>query len=205
MKTLKSPWFLSLLGLSVLILLGLLFLRPTAEPEIESVELTAQLNELQGDVMLRQSDQADYLSATEGEVLYQNGNVRTLEDGRTRLDLSDGAIVRLGPRSDFTLEYTHPQAGDYVTRVRLAAGMLWLSISGGSLEVNTPSGLASVSGSYLSVEIDPQNADVHITCLEGVCGLTSRAGSASLIAGQTATIKQASVPPETRPDEPGGC
>ena len=42
-------------------------------------------------------------------------------------------------------------------------------LSGGSLEVETPSGVASVLGSYLKVEFDPEGETLELTCLEGDC------------------------------------
>jgi hypothetical protein len=68
-------------------------------------------------------------------------------------------------------------------------------LGGGSAEVDTPSGLATVRGSYLSVSVNPDTGEVYVTCLEGNCGLSNAAGSVELVAGQTAVITNADLPP----------
>jgi len=61
-------------------------------------------------------------------------------------------------------------------------------LSGGNASVNTPSGVASVRGSYLSVYVDPSTQTVVVTCLEGHCSAGNSAGSVDFGTGQEVTL-----------------
>ncbi|MEK6220845.1 MAG: DUF3048 C-terminal domain-containing protein, partial [Chloroflexota bacterium] len=65
-------------------------------------------------------------------------------------------------------------------------GKIWVILNGGQMNVDTESGVASVSGSYMSVE---KTADgVSITCLEGTCVLGEGDNKIVLTEGQTAKV-----------------
>jgi hypothetical protein len=136
---------------------------PTALP------LTGALSELSGTVNAKQAEQADFHAVTAGETLKVNGQVQTGEDGRVRIDLSSGTILRVAPASLFTLTSNEPAQGGLATKLKLELGRIYIILNGGSLDVETPSGVASVRGSYMMVEIDPFTQDITVTCLEGDC------------------------------------
>lgn len=60
--------------------------------------------------------------------------------------------------------------------------------------METPSGVASVRGSYLMVEVI-DNGAIKLTCLEGDCGLHNDSGDFPLTTGQTAIVLNAQLPP----------
>jgi hypothetical protein len=156
----------------------------------------ALLSEIRGGVLARQPLDTDYASVIDGYELQARGQIQTLDDGRVRVDTSDGTIVRLGPSSFFTYEGIEEQETGLLVRLRITLGEIWVILGGGSAEVDTPSGLASVRGSYLSVSVNPDTGEVYVTCLEGHCGLSNAAGGVELVAGQTAVITNAGLPPE---------
>ncbi|MBN2500133.1 MAG: FecR domain-containing protein [Anaerolineales bacterium] len=156
---------------------------------------TALLSEISGEVLARQPLDTDYASVADGYELQARGQIQTLDDGRVRVDTSEGTIVRLGPSSFFTYEGTEEQDTGLLVRLRITLGEIWVILGGGSAEVDTPSGLASVRGSYLSVSVNPDTGEVYVTCLEGHCGLSNAAGGVELVAGQTAVITNADLPP----------
>ncbi len=155
---------------------------PTAQP------LTALLSELQGLVEIRNPEQAGYSQATAEMTLQVDGQVRTGDDGRVRLDLSTGSIIRVAPTTSFTLVTNEPVEGGLFTRIQLFMGRIWIALQGGSMDVETPSGLASVRGSYLTVWIDPDTGDVWVGCLEGWCVAENPAETLELVAGQGAIL-----------------
>lgn len=155
---------------------------PTAQP------LTALLSELQGLVEVKNAGQADYDQATSEMVLQVEGQVRTGEDGRVRLDLSTGSIIRIAPTTSFTLVSNDPVDDGLFTRIKIFTGRIWIALQGGSMEVETPSGLASVRGSYVTIWIDPANGDVWVGCLEGWCVAENPAEALNLVAGQGAIL-----------------
>lgn len=168
---------------------------PPATP-IESSNLSAVLSEITGKVEIRQAGQDTFAPAAADSFLNENGQALTGGDGRARLDLSTGTIVRVAPASLFTLTLNEPSQGSLKTRLQLELGKLYIILNGGSMEVETPTGTAAVRGSYMSVTYDAHKGEVKVTCLEGNCSLTNAAGSVSITAGQTAVISGAGQPPQ---------
>lgn len=147
------------------------------------------------DVQARLVAEADLKPAVPGDQLQVGGQARSGETGRARLDLQpDGTVVRLAPNTLFTLTALESQEQTPFSRLSLMFGKLWIILSGGSLEVETPYGVAAVRGSYMSVAFDEAQGMV-VTCLEGQCSLTNPAGTVELTDGQTASIPQLNAPP----------
>jgi hypothetical protein len=167
----------------------------TAAPP-EPSALSALLSEIIGRVETKQANQEKFTPAGTSSFLDENGQAMTGSDGRVRLDLSTGTIVRLAPDSLFTLVSNEPADGSLKTRIQLAIGSLFVILNGGSLEVETPTGTAAVRGSFMSVSFNPYDGQVRITCLEGHCSLKSSGGSVEITAGQTAVITGAGLPPQ---------
>jgi len=153
--------------------------------------ITATISEVEGGVEAKQPDDAAFSAAKVGLIIQEKGQVQTMDDGRARLDLPKETVVRVTPNSLFTLE----SVGESTSRFYLDVGTLWIILKGGSLEVDTISGLAVVRGSYMSVSVDPDTGEVYIICLEGECEVSNDAGSVTLKTGETATIKNASTAP----------
>src|SRR5262245_20017895 len=116
-----------------------------------SSPLSAKLSELTGNVEPRQTEQEGFLPASVQTILEAHGQVQTADDGRVRLDLSTGTIIRVGPSSLFTLIANEQVEGGLFTKISMEAGKIFIIPSGGSAEVETPSGIASVRGSYMKV------------------------------------------------------
>jgi hypothetical protein len=150
--------------------------------------LSAHISEVQGDVQAKQPADADFLAATVGMILPTLSQVRTSEDGRARLDLSSGTIIRIAPNSLFTLAVKDPDPVNPLIQLQLVVGQLFIILNGGSVDVETPSGVASVLGSFMSVAIDQETGDVFIQCLEGSCHIDTPAGSFGLATGRKARL-----------------
>ncbi len=158
--------------------------------------LTALLSELSGKVQVLKQSEGVFQDATANTQIEIEDQVITGDDGRVRVDLSNGTIIRLSPLSSFTLKQIENTEEGAYTKLEMTIGRLWIILRGGVLEVDTPSGLASVRGSYLHVWVDPATSQTMITCLEGTCTLGNEEGSVSLTAGQTAVIKGTGEAPQ---------
>ncbi len=159
--------------------------------------LSATLNEKFGVVqVLNQAADGALTEARNGQQIVENDQVITFDDGRARLDLSNGTIVRIGPLTAFTLQSLEDREDGAYTLLDLEIGELWIILNGGSLEVDTPSGLASVRGSYMQVRVHQGTNQVWITCLEGTCQIGNNGGTIAITAGQTAMIINADTKPE---------
>jgi len=167
----------------LVILLNACQSQATPSAQAKPSPLSAAMSELQGKVELKQSGQDSFTPAKADSFLDENGQVQTGDDGRVRLDLSTGTIIRVSPTSLFTLISNEPTNGNLKTSLELTLGRIFIVLNGGSMEVQTPSGTASVRGSYMMVEINHETLDVVITCLEGNCSAENPAGSVNFTAG----------------------
>ncbi len=151
--------------------------------------LTAKLSEIVGQVLARESQDASFVQSTPGYILQLLGQVQTKADGKVRLDLSTGSLMRLGPNTLFTLQPTQTSSQGLIVHLEMDLGQLWIILrGGGSIQVQTKSGVAAVLGSYMGVSYDPGTGLLRITCLEGHRSLTTNAGTVQLTSGQTAWV-----------------
>ena len=118
-----------------------------------SSPLSASLSELTGLVEMKQAGQDDFAPAAADTVLEVNGQIKTGDNGRVRLDLSSGTIIRVSPSSSFTLTSNDEVEGGLLTKIKLEAGKIFVILNGGQTDVETPSGVASVRGSYLKLTL----------------------------------------------------
>lgn len=170
---------------------------PTHTPE--SVR-EAVFTEIIGEVEFRPSSDDEYSPAQLDDIILVGGQAQTGEEGRTKLDvLPDGTIIRLSELSIFTLTELNPGADNPITKIILLLGDLWIVLNGGSLEVDTPSGVATVRGSMMGVGVDPDTGKAVVTCLEGRCSIENEYGLVSLEAGQAAEAEDGQPPSDPRP------
>lgn len=163
----------------ILLVCALLAALAGCQTEEAASPLSASLSELSGRVEMKQAGQETFNQAAADTVLDVNGQVQTGVDGRVRLDLSSGTIIRVAPTSFFTLTSNDEVEGGLLTKLKLEAGKVFIILNGGQADVETPSGVASVKGSYLSVQVEDGN--IVITCLEGTCSLEDPDGGVILI------------------------
>jgi len=176
-------------------LLSALLAACSAPPTVTPAARQATLSELVKEVTVRASAAGEIGPASEGQVIGPGGLARTGTDSKVRLDLTEGTIIRLAPQSEFTLTELNDDPAQPLTRLSLAAGQLWVILSNGELEVETPLGAATVRGSYLGVNFDPDQNTLRVTCLEGHCNLSNNAGATALTDGQAAEVTSGNTPP----------
>jgi hypothetical protein len=172
--------------LAVLLMLSVIL--SACQSEAPASPLSAAIKELTGTVNIKPAGSSGFVQATGDMTLQQDGSVQTGDDGRVRLDLSSGTIIRLSPSSLFTLTSNQQTDQGLVTKLKLDVGRIFIILNGGSLDVETPSGVASVRGSYMGVSVDPATLDVSITCLEGNCGGENSAGKDDISDGDKITL-----------------
>jgi LysM repeat protein len=147
--------------------------QPTSPPEAGA--RTATIGEIVNIVEARESAEGTFAQVENGLVLEVGGQLRTGAASRTRIDFSEGTIVRLGENSILAVEANTSAGGDPFTSFSLEVGKLWASLTGGSLEVDTPIGVATVRGSYAFFEYNPGDPNdlsddvLTLNCLEGSC------------------------------------
>jgi LysM repeat protein len=184
-----------LMAIAILAMATLFCSTNTTEEDVGQENLTALLSEIKGTVQVLKHEEGIFKDASDGQQIVEQDQVLTHEDGRVRLDLSTGTIIRLGPFSNFVLEGTEQSTNPPFTRIKLIIGELWIILEGGSIEVDTPDGIAAVRGSYMNVRVNGNAGGTRITCLEGICEVRNNAGAVELIAGQSATLFDEETPP----------
>jgi hypothetical protein len=137
----------------------------------------AVLSEIENDVSIQFDSSSEFVSAELNMVIPINGTIQTGDDSRAKLNLiPENTIVRVGPNSSFTLSQIEKENGEPKTTLQLLFGKVFILLNGGSLEAQTPSGVASVRGSLLSVQYNPDTNRMRASCLEGQCALKNKAG-----------------------------
>ncbi|NWF63674.1 MAG: FecR domain-containing protein [Chloroflexi bacterium] len=150
---------------------------PSENSEQPTAGREAIIFETEGEVVARATADSEFILAQAGSVIQAGGVIQTGADGRARLDLMpEKTIVRVAPNSAFRLGEISKVAGEPKTTLQLFFGKVFVLLNGGSVDVETPSGVASVRGSLLSVSFDPQTRQVQAVCLEGHCDLKNKNG-----------------------------
>jgi len=160
---------------------------------------SAQISEIKSDVTKRETETVDWQSAADGDAVNAGGGVRTGEESRVRIDISDGTIVRIAPNTEFTLLELSPAETDPITRLQMETGKVFVWVTKalglGTFEIETPSGVATVRGSLMSAEYDDATGRFLITCLEGECRLAVGEVFTDLTEGQQTEIASAGERP----------
>ncbi len=160
----------------------------------------AAISEIEGTAEQRNDAQTNWATAAVGQTLIVGNQVRTGPESVTAIQFAQGALTRLGPESIFTVSELGGDSQNPLIKLQLAAGQLFVLITGslgnGSVEVETPVGVAAVRGSLMSVEVT-DDGRIVVTCLEttGNCHLENESGSVEIQSGQQAEIVSAGEPP----------
>src|SRR5258707_7086903 len=149
---------------------------------------TGVLNDLVGNVQSRPAGGGKDLPATNGQTLGEGSQVHTGAGSKAKITLSDGTILRLRPDTLVTLDRLAGDLNNPFTRLLLALGKVFVILKSGQLEVQSPVGVASVTGSFLSLEYQTGTNTVLVTCLEGNCTLRNDQGGTALTTGQAASL-----------------
>lgn len=147
-----------------------------APPQVGNSALFATISELTGSVQMKPAGQNSFIPATTDTKITVSSQIQTGADGKARLDLSSGTIIRVAPSSLFTLVSNEETKAGLWTKITMELGKVFIILNGGSTEVQTPAGVAAVQGSYLKVEFDPQVGELILTCLEGNCSVVAPNG-----------------------------
>lgn len=154
---------------------------PTSSPVAQPTPARlATVKEILKVVEIRLSEPDGFILAAVGQKFGTGAQVRTGAASTARIDFDRGAINRLAPNTWLTIVALPEAKNEPLARIHLAAGKLWVTLTNGGIEVETPAGVAAVRGSYAEFEYwpgDPNNPadDVMVVrCLEGVCGVLGK-------------------------------
>ena len=191
----------------LILLVSVAFIPPVPEGPLPAQITTspassflATISPVQGEIYWRQETEQDWFTIDNDQGLDTGNQVLTKAEGRAKIEYYDGIIVRIGPHTLFTVtEQTQTPELTLISRIRLFMGQIFIKHGEGyyrgKFEVETPSGVAAVKGTMMSVQINPEGQTL-VTCLEGVCSLANNSGELTLTAGQGARIDSQDQPPQ---------
>lgn len=180
----------------------------TTKPEASALPASVQspatttrqavVTEIKNTANVRLTSDSEALPAESGMVIQTGGGLETGDDGHARMDLKpEGTIVRVGPNSSFLIPQITEENGQPKTTIQLLFGKMYILLNGGSLDVKTASGTASVRGSLLGVEYYPGQNAIKATCFEGHCALENEQGNeVELDEGESSYIEGDNAPTE---------
>jgi len=155
----------------------------------ENREFLATLGAVSGSVTIQRPGAAAE-PAGAGRVLSSGDIVATGPGAQATVRYPDGSVLTLGGSTTLEvrlIEYS--RGGDWRDRsVALRAGQCWTAVgpgfgSGSELKVHTPSVVAAVRGTTISVAHDAASRVSRVCCSDGEAQVSGRIGSVSLGAG----------------------
>lgn len=158
-------------------------------------DFSAAFTDLNGTVQVKLGGNDDLIDAELDQKIVVNDQVYTYISSTATLRLTSGSIIRLVPNTSFVLQQMKNGSSDPLTRLDLILGEVWIILNGGTIEVDTPAGLASVRGSFMSVSVAPDSNQTTVTCLEGHCRVANNIGAVDMIAGQKAELSDLDTAP----------
>jgi hypothetical protein len=181
-------------GLSLLLLAYPLFADPLAETQ-------ARFGVITGDVGLLSQGAAEWIAPHEGLPIETGDQIRTGEDGRVEILLSENAAWRLEPETILATESMSTHAG----RFSLSSGTLLGTVDSARVagivqrwEFNTPAALVSVHGTQFAITVSkPQGTSLGV--FEGMVELAPAETAEGLqppvqvSQGHVATLKRGQV------------
>jgi hypothetical protein len=158
----RNPWFL--------VLLAVLIAASPALPA-HAQEAIARLLDLQGSVEVRRSGESTWSPAQAGSALNPGDTLRTQGRSQATILRPDGTTLELFPLSEATIEDEKA--------VMLLLGKIWSQFQkaiGRPHEIRTPSSVALIRGTVLTVETESTGAS-HVAVVEGLVEVVDRQGA----------------------------
>jgi len=155
--------------------------RPTAANPVPG--RSAVLRHLVNIVDVRDSPAVSFLAASDGQVLAEQASVRTGSASTVRLDFSNGGMVGLAQNTSVSISHLGVTDHDPLASLVFGVGHIWVSLTSGQFQAQTPMGVVAVLGSYADVHYDPGSDPqttvddlLTIKCIEGTCTFDSGSG-----------------------------
>jgi hypothetical protein len=151
----------------------------------------------EGGVEYLRRDSTNWYSAPAGQVLEERDRLRTLDDGRAVVQLSDRSQLRLNPRSELTV--TPARTASAKSHVELMRGLLYFLDRNrpGEIEVDTPLATAAIEGTEFALAVDETTGALMLALVDGRVQLTNTFGGISLVSGEQAVVEPGQPPRKT--------
>jgi Tfp pilus assembly protein PilF len=151
---------------------------------------------VQNKVEILRARTEDWLAAKKGDVLQIGDRLRTGEDSRATVRLYDRSVLQVGELT--TYEIQPPRKGKTRPSLDVKKGLLYFFSRqrGEEMSVTTPTAVAAIRGTELSVQVDEDGRTV-LALLDGEADLTNEQGRLALAAGEQAAVESGRSPGRT--------
>lgn len=154
-----------------LVLMGLA-LYPSGPAEAARSQTVGSVTFLAGGAS-RKAKGAKWTRLKEGTAIYEGDVIRTAEGSKLEAKLNDGSFLRLGAKSQLTLDNVSFNKGKTVKqfKAKLVVGKVWAAVrslfgDGSSFEVTTDNAVAGVRGTRFSTAVS-EGGDTQVKVYEG--------------------------------------
>ncbi len=157
----------------------------------DELPMVAHLSDIKGEVLVRQAGMEEFFPAWDGNPVNVGGEVLTGANSEVYLSVSDGAVIRLGPNTIFSLEMGINSEEIILPRFGLQLGEMEVVSGSGGFLIYTPKSVVGAIGSAALVKVSAEGI-VEMDCLAGDCFLyDGTAETAGVIEKLPETIKAA--------------
>lgn len=159
----------------------------TKAPVATTTNSTSRVIEIAGRVEYNHGD-TNWQSAVAGLALQPGDRVRTLEQSRAAVQLSDRSVIRLSERT--TLEILPPRRGGK-KRFGLPRGALFFfnREKPADVEFDTPLAAGAIRGTEFLLEVAESDAMLRLALIDGLVALQTTEGEVGLERGQQLNLK----------------
>jgi ferric-dicitrate binding protein FerR (iron transport regulator) len=127
------------------------------------------LEDLQGNVQVREGGTSTWTRAEEGQVLEAGDQVRTGDGSQAALSLAGETNLQLGPKGDLTVEeIANNGQGGFVSRLKLLTGRFLADVkkniaaNRSTFEVEANGVVCGVRGTVFEIMADPDHFDLSV-------------------------------------------
>jgi len=131
----------------------------------------AELTMTVGNVAVTRSGSSQQESAAKGMTLLQSDTVVTAAGAKAEIQLDEGSVVRVGPKTQFAIKSYGYADGNRSTNLDLKQGSMSMKVTkltgSADFQVSTVTAVAGVRGTFFYVNYDPDSNEVGIAVYSG--------------------------------------
>lgn len=142
---------------------------------------------------------ADFVTATDGEILANGDRVRTDADGHALVTFFDGSTLEVEPATEMRIDMAAASGNGPITiQLTQTIGRTWASVQklahgDSKFEVHTPTSTAAVRGTAFLTEVLP-DGETRVETTDGTVAVSAQ-GQTVLVTQGLATTVRTSTPP----------
>jgi len=162
----------------------------------QTTSVTSFVIESAGRVEFATPGQPNWQVATNGLALNPGDRVRTREQSRAAIQLSDRSVIRLNERT--TLEILPPRNAEK-KRFGLPGGSIFFfnREKPASVEFDTPLAAGAIRGTEFLLEVAAADQALHLALIDGLVSLQTQTGEVSVQSGEDLRLAPGQLPQKT--------